>query len=226
VVHPGRGAAGQTVAVTATAALLLVLTLAVAVGDWVAVGIGNKALEYVCKPLTMVVLIAATLALDPTNATARGCFVVALVLSLAGDVFLMLPDEKLFVFGLGSFLAGHIAYIVGLWVAGVSFGALLVGVLLVAVAVLTLGVRIVRGVHAGQHPELTGPVVAYLVVISVMVASAIGRTNAFAIVGAVLFYASDAMIAWTRFIEDKPWGRLAIIVTYHLGQMGLVLSLV
>ena len=226
MVHPGRGAAGQTVAVTATAALLLALTLAVAAGDWVAVALGNKALEYVCKPLTMVVLIAATLALDPTNATARGCFVVALVLSLAGDVFLMLPDEKLFVFGLGSFLAGHIAYIVGLWVGGVSRAALLVGVLLVLVAVATLGVRIVRGVRNGEHPELTGPVVAYLVVISVMVASAVGRTNAFAIVGAVLFYASDAMIAWTRFIEDKPWGKLAIIVTYHLGQIGLVLSLV
>ncbi len=226
MVHPGRGAADQTVAVTATVALLLVLTLAVAAGDWAAVAVGNKPLEYVCKPLTMVVLIAATVALEPASTSARACFVVALVLSLAGDVFLMLPDERLFVFGLGSFLAGHVAYIVGLWFAGVSFGAFLVGLAIVVVAVATLGLRIVRGVRQGDHPELAGPVTAYLVVISAMVASAVGRVNGFAIVGAGLFYASDAMIAWTRFIEDKPWGRVAIIVTYHLGQIGLVLSLV
>lgn len=224
--HQGRAVAGQTGEVNATAALLLVLTLVVAVGDWVAVGLDKKPLEYVCKPLTMVVLIAAALALDPTSDAARACFVLALVFSLAGDVFLMLPNEKLFVFGLGSFLAGHIAYIVGLWWAGVAFGAFLVGVLVVAVAVATLGLRIVRGVRAGDHAELAGPVTAYLVVISAMVASAVGRLNAFAIVGAVLFYASDALIAWNRFIEPKPWGRLAIITTYHLGQIGLVLSLV
>ena len=47
----------------------------------------------------------------------RAWFVAALVLSLAGDVFLMLPKD-LFVFGLGAFLLGHLAYIVGLHVDG------------------------------------------------------------------------------------------------------------
>jgi hypothetical protein len=45
-------------------------------------------------------------------------------------------------------------------------------------------------------------------------------------VGAGLFYVSDALIAWNRFIEARPWGDLAIIVTYHLGQIGLALALV
>ena len=49
----------------------------------------------------------------------RAWFVAALVLSLVGDVFLMLPQD-LFVFGLGSFLLGHIAYIVGMHVDGVD----------------------------------------------------------------------------------------------------------
>jgi hypothetical protein len=46
------------------------------------------------------------------------------------------------------------------------------------------------------------------------------------ILGASLFYVSDALIAWNRFIGETRHGRLAIIVTYHLGQVGLVLSLV
>jgi uncharacterized membrane protein YhhN len=71
-----------------------------------------------------------------------------------------------------------------------------------------------------------GPVTAYMVVISTMVACAFGTRNGFAIVGASLFYASDSLIAWGRFLHDREWGRLAVMVTYHLGQIGLVLSII
>jgi len=45
------------------------------------------------------------------------------------------------------------------------------------------------------------------------------------IAGAGLFYVSDALIAWNRFLRETRHGRLAIIITYHLAQIGLVLSL-
>jgi uncharacterized membrane protein YhhN len=150
----------------------------------------------------------------------------ALVFSLIGDVFLVLPGERWFVFGLGAFLAGHIAYVVGLWIAGVSLGAFAVGLAVVGLAVILLGLRIIRAVREGDHPELALPVGMYIGVISLMVASAIGTESAMAIAGAVLFYVSDALIAWNRFIHEYPWGRVAIMVTYHLGQIGLVLSLI
>ena len=50
-----------------TAFLLLALALAVAVADWIAVHAGISPLEYVCKPLTMVVLIAVALELDVSS---------------------------------------------------------------------------------------------------------------------------------------------------------------
>jgi uncharacterized membrane protein YhhN len=81
-------------------------------------------------------------------------------------------------------------------------------------------------VGAGDDPELALPVGLYIGVISLMVASAIGTESAVAIAGAVLFYVSDALIAWNRFIHEYAWGRVAIMVTYHLGQIGLVLSLI
>ena len=62
----------------------------------------------------MVLLIGVALELNVSSDLERGAFVVALVFSLIGDVFLMLPGERWFVFGLGSFLAGHLAYVVGL----------------------------------------------------------------------------------------------------------------
>ena len=59
-----------------------------------------------------------------------------------------------------------------------------------------------------------------------MVASAIGTGRVFAIVGALLFGASDSVLGWTRFISDFPRSRLVVMTTYHLGQMGLVLALI
>src|SRR6476619_6843898 len=89
-----------------------------AAGDWVAVVRERKTLEYACKPLTMVAFIAAAIALEPVDSSQRAWFVAALVLSMLGDVFLMLPDRDLgpadtFTLGLASFLLGHVAYVAG-----------------------------------------------------------------------------------------------------------------
>jgi uncharacterized membrane protein YhhN len=96
----------------------------------------------------------------------------------------------------------------------------------VAIGLATIGLRVDVGARHGAHAEMRLPVLAYMAVISLMVASAFGTHRPAAIVGAALFYVSDALIAWTRFIEPKPWGDLAVIVTYHLGQLGLALSLI
>jgi uncharacterized membrane protein YhhN len=211
--------------VNALALLLLAFTLVVAVVDWIAVATDRRPVEYVAKPLTMVVLVAVALAIDPVDAATRNLFIAALVLSLLGDVFLMLP-RNLFVAGLASFLVGHLFYIAGLQTRGQTGAWFVAGLVLVLVAVAVVGTRILGGVRSAGEPAMIGPVTAYLVVISFMVASAFGTKNAFAIVGAVLFYASDALIAWNRFVQEKAWARPAIMVTYHLGQIGLVLSLV
>ena len=205
--------------------LLLTFALTAAVFDWLAVHQEQRSLEYLCKPLTLVLLIGCALALDPADDAVRAWFVAALVLSLAGDVFLMLPRD-LFVFGLGSFLLGHVAYIVGMHVEGVAGVRFMVGIVIVAAVVSVLGTRILRGVRAGSDPDLAGPVVAYMAVISAMVASAIGVGDPVLVVGAALFYVSDALIAWNRFVAETPHSRVAIMVTYHLAQVGLVLSLV
>lgn len=207
-----------------TVIALLAATLAVAAVDWWAVATDRRPVEYVAKPLTMVVLIAAALALDPVDGAARTWFVIALVLSLAGDVFLMLPRD-LFVPGLASFLLGHLAYIVGLWTMGTSVAGLLLGVAIIAVALPVLGLRILRAVRAGDEPALTVPVTLYVLVISAMVISAGASGSAIALAGAVSFYASDALIAWGRFIRELPHGRLAVMVTYHLAQVALIASL-
>jgi len=184
----------------------------------------TRAVEYVFKPATTIALFAVALALHPVHHDERAAFVVALALSLAGDVFLMLPADA-FIAGLSSFLLAHLAFMVGFVLAGVAVSWTGIGLAVVAVGAATVGRVVVRTVRASEHRGLAAPVAAYMTVISGMVVLAIGSKNPLAIAGALLFYCSDALIAWDRFVSPKTWARPAIMITYHLAQAGLVLSL-
>jgi uncharacterized membrane protein YhhN len=211
--------------VTAGAWTLLVVAALLAAGDWLAVARTHKRLEYVCKPGVLIALIGVALTLDPTHGDVRTWFVVALALSLVGDVFLMLPSDR-FVAGLASFLLAHVAYVVGLTLHGGSAGALFVAAIPVVAVAGLLGTRFLRAARAAGRHELVGPLLAYMAVIAAMVTCALASGNVVAGVGAVLFMGSDALIAETRFVGPRRGAPVVIMVTYHLGQAGLTLSLV
>lgn len=204
-------------------AALIGATGIVAAADWVAVARDRRGAEYLLKPLTMVVLVAATIAMAaPDPPAARWWVVAGLSASLAGDVFLMLEDR--FVPGLASFLVAHLCYIAAFAVMGLELVPLLLGLVVVGVLVVAIGVKLIVGASRDDR-TLGFAVGAYVCVISLMVAFAFGTTRWWAIVGALLFYASDAFIGWSRFITTFAHHRLAIMTTYHLGQIGIVLSL-
>lgn len=209
---------------TGTAFLLLAVAAAIAVVDWVVVSTGRRRAEYLLKPAVMVVLILATFALDPSSDPARTLLVIGLALSLLGDVCLMLPSDA-FLAGLAAFFAAHVLYIAALLVLGVDLTGLAVGVLVMAVVGIVVARRIVTGARA-VDPAMTGPVTAYVVVLSAMVVVAMGTGLVAAILGGLLFACSDSVLGWTRFVRDFPNSRIVVMVTYHLAQFGLVLALV
>lgn len=208
---------------------LLVLAAPVALVNWVGTATADRRLVWAAKPTTLVLLVLAALAIDADDPTVRLWFVIGLVLSLAGDVFLMLPEETdlpvpPFLLGLAAFLLGHVAYVVGMASDLDSWAFVVVGLLVVAAAGGVVAPRIVAGVRR-TSPDLVGPVLAYMAVISVMVVFSFGRGVALGIAGALLFYASDAILAWNRFVTPSRTLQVAVMVTYHLAQLGLVLSL-
>ena len=229
---------------------LILLTLLAAIADWIAVARRTsdpvsraaKAAEYVAKPLTMLFLIGAALAIAHDH-RAPGLHhaipfittvtVVALVLSTLGDVFLMLPDdspsaERNFVAGLGSFLLAHVAYIVAFvrlrHGGGYAISFVLTGLVLAGAVFATVGLRIREGAKA-EEPKLAGPVLAYVTVISAMMVAAWWTGDMRIIPGALLFAFSDALIGWTKFVRRDWELEVPIIVTYHLAQILLVLGL-
>jgi sterol desaturase/sphingolipid hydroxylase (fatty acid hydroxylase superfamily)/uncharacterized membrane protein YhhN len=185
----------------------------------------------VFKPMVMVIAIVFVAARAHSTG-ARGTFgikfdallVGALVFSLGGDVFLMLPGNY-FIPGLGSFLVAHLFYIVLLrqgqgWFPSrkallcvLGFGAVMYGVLW-----SSLG-----------DPVLKVAVAAYVSVIALMAAQAIGRAVVlgdaaarWVAVGACVFMASDSLIAINKFLTPVPLSPLWILFTYYAAQMLIV----
>jgi len=85
--------------------------------------------------------------------------------------------------------------------------------------------RVIRGVRSHGQPRLAPGGLAYGVALSLMVAVAFASRQPLAVVPALLFYFSDTLISFRRFVAPRPWMPVAIIVTYHLAQVGLVLML-
>ena len=210
---------------TGTAWLFAALFAVAAPANWWSrIDDARRRTELWSKPLALIALIGVAIALDPVDQAARAWFVAALVCSLAGDVFLLYGD-RYFVPGLVSFLLAHLAYTFGLVAFGDwSTARLVVGALIVAVLAAVVGVRIVA---AARRKERTlGPAVTmYLVAISVMFCAAMATGSPWAVLGAALFVASDSVLGWRQFVAQASWMPVTIMVTYHLGQAGLVASL-
>ncbi len=208
------------------------IALSLAILDWIAVAQHNKRREYIFKPATLVVIWigAAMLAYQGTaNPRLARYFLFALIFSLAGDIFLMLPDESFFLPGLIAFLLAHVSYILGLTPTLPPAPALSLLIVIAPVGIFFYR-RIAAGLRAHEQEEMLLPTAAYTLILSLMLWSAwatffrpgwtpTGR--ALVAGGATLFFASDAMLAWNRFVTSSSILNIAVIVTYHLAQIAL-----
>jgi len=209
---------------TFAAAVALAVTAAITLIDWAAVARDERHAEYFAKPAVMAGLIAVALLVQPASQTERAWFIAALALGLVSDVFLMLPRDLL-VAGLVAALVEHLAYIAGFRARPLDTPLLLAGAVIALLSIAAFLPPIVLALRA-KRPRLIGPVIAYVAVFAVMVASAGGTGSLVGLAGALLFLYSDSVLAWNRFVRPLPGGRLFNMVPYHLGEALLVLSLI
>jgi alkylglycerol monooxygenase len=175
----------------------------------------------VFKPLAMVLAIAFVM-VRSGGVRWQGLLLAALVLCLAGDVFLMFPGY--FIPGLVSFLAAHVCYLL-LFRQGLRWfpsGRALAATLAAAVVMYAILFP-----HLG--PVLKVAVAAYAVVIALMAAQAIGRATVLCdaasvavAIGSVLFMLSDALLAINRFAQPLPMAQFWILATYYAAQVLIV----
>jgi uncharacterized membrane protein YhhN len=218
--------------------LLLFLIAAI---DWAAVAKGWKKVEYIAKPAAILVLFGLLALVGGFGSLPLICFGLGIFFSLAGDVFLMISyarfSDRWFILGLITFLLAHVAYIIGLnsplpnvspiWSLGLA--------VILALTAARILRRIIAGIHQKGLLRLVRPVGLYGIVITVMLLSALltlsspeWKVSASVLValGAVLFYFSDILLAWNKFINPLKYGRLANMILYHLGQFALVAGVI
>jgi uncharacterized membrane protein YhhN len=221
--------------------LLVILFFVVAGIDWVAVAQSRKKTEYIAKPTAMLVLLGLLAWVGGFGSLQLICFGLGIFFSLAGDVFLMISyarfSNRWFVPGLIAFLLAHVSYIAGLniplpnvspiWSMGLA--------IVLALTAARILRRIISGVQQKGLKRLVRPVGIYGIVITVMVLSALLTlsnpdwnisASGLVALGALLFYSSDILLAWNKFVSPVRNGRLANMILYHLGQLALIVGVI
>lgn len=151
----------------------------------------------------------------------------SLSFSTLGDMFLGLDGERLFVFGLSSFLIAHLLYIV-LFVRNRSESVIAsAGQKIIAVVLMIFS----AAMFAWLWPDLGVlklPVAVYLCAITGMgvAATLAGFRAPWVVIGAVLFIVSDSMIAVGKFKSPIVYGDYLIWITYYIGQLFIALGFV
>jgi uncharacterized membrane protein YhhN len=186
----------------------------------------------VFKPLTMLIAIAVVArhwrlsAADSSTPFRAGhrWLLVALLGSMAGDVFLMFPG--FFIPGLLAFLLAHLAYIALLRRDAPLFASPRAWLGVGGVALLVYAVLWSGGLPTG----LRAPVAAYVLAIAAMAALAIGRAQRLGgaawlvALGAGCFLFSDAALAVNRFVAPLPHAPVWVLGSYYAAQCLIVIG--
>jgi uncharacterized membrane protein YhhN len=189
--------------------------------------------------------IATAVAAGAADTTYGGWVLAALCLGWLGDLALVSARRLWFLLGLGSFLLSHLAYIGAF--ATVRPNAL-VAILAAAALLLPAGV-VGRWLWPHLGSDMRGPVVAYIAVITAMVAAAAGAVagagpshgssmvlvaggppaarwvwQAAVMTAAVAFYVSDVSVARDRFVAPGFGNRIWGLPLYYGAQLLFALS--
>jgi uncharacterized membrane protein YhhN len=203
--------------------LLASILLAAVASLLSAIRFGDRPLEVISKATASAAFVTLG-ALRWSDGDTVGIWLLAALFSCAiGDVLLL--GRHTFEIGLGCFLVAHLLFIFGFRAAlpihEWSLLALVFPVFSSAAAAAWLWSRLGR---------YRGPVIAYIVVITMMVwagvsATASGRLWWAVAIGVVLFYLSDFAVARQRFVQPSFINRAFGLLTYYAAQFLLALTI-
>ena len=169
-----------------------------------------RAGEWTFKPLASTGFLLSAWQYGALDTAYGRAVMAALALSWWGDVLLIPKVKRAFLFGLFAFLLGHVAFAAAFAARGVAWSAALVTLAAMCVPL----VFVARWLMPSVPSKMKVPVMAYMAVITVMVALACGTVTAQGdvrvLVAAVAFYLSDLSVARDRFVKqefgNKLWG--------------------
>ena len=190
---------------------------------------------YVTKPVVLLGLILLMVLRVPLTPE-RLPFLLGLVFSLLGDIFLMPRGTRWFLVGMGAFSVAQLMYIWGFNLSMVTLPVLVVGLVAWLVGVILIHMLVNRFSSSSSINKAILPFMkGYGALVLAMVISALlclarpawsDRAAVMAGIGGVLFFLSDGMIALDKLDRRLPKFRFWIIVTYHLAQFLIVAAVI
>lgn len=217
-------------------ALFLVLSLWNLYFEWMEQQVGI----YCTKPLLMVTLALFFARSVKQHSRTRGLVLIAILFSVAGDTLLMFTEQEaggpiFFLLGLAAFLVTHVFYSL----AFLSIRKLPAGQLqkqpLLGIPYLIFFAFFLSWIWKGIPSDMLIPVVLYSLAILCMQLTALNlgrkavgqQTYLLLVFGALLFMASDSLIAVNRFMGEVVqigYVRIWIMSLYLLGQWMIALG--
>ncbi|KAL0961037.1 hypothetical protein HGRIS_006027 [Hohenbuehelia grisea] len=195
IMHPG-------VIITSVALVLLLL----------AEYQGNKSQVWVWKPLASCGFLFFALKAPKFDAI----MFTGLCLAWLGDVLLIPADERIFQAGIASFLFGHVFYAIAFYQNNVIH-ARTAALAIAPLAVIFAAVNHILSPNVPSDMQI--PVIAYMFVISAMVDVAIATHDTTVIVGALLFYISDFLVARDQFLSPGFSNKAVGLPLYYGAQL-------
>ena len=189
----------------------------------------NPEVRYVTKPAIVCSLLIFLILRKATIPFFRfGYLLVALVFSLAGDVFLLFHGQLFFMLGLAMFLLAHICYIL-LFLKDKAFGQ---RNKFFPILTAAYGFGLFFLLYPGLKTMLI-PVIVYMIVILGMANSSYLRSQEvgkksylFVLMGALVFMLSDSLLAVNMFYASLPYSHIWIMSTYALAQLLIVYGII
>ncbi|MCY9529004.1 lysoplasmalogenase [Paenibacillus alvei] len=184
--------------------------------------LNSSVLNWIFKLLPMVLIIVLAVSSQPADKLKmyKVLIVSGLIFSIAGDALLLNNGNEWFMFGLLSFLVGHLFYVAAM-IRRWEFSLLtLVCVVPIGLYSWLIGWQLHNGIMTNSdNSALWLSVAIYVSVISVMCWTAIMSRNWHATVGAILFAVSDSILAWNKFVSAVPASGIWIMLTYFAAQL-------
>ena len=180
------------------------------------------ALAIVFKLIPMALIIVYVFRKLPANPVpALRLIIIGLFFCMLGDGFIAVS----FVAGLGAFLVGHLFYLTGFLKMSLINKVRLAAILLIALYSFFIGRQLIASLLTEGNEPLVIPVVAYILVISLMALSAILTGNIWATIGSILFVISDSILSWNMFVSGIAYSDVFIMTTYYSAQFLIASSL-
>lgn len=179
------------------------------------------AIKVTFKLIPMVLIIFYALRRLPGSpGPAFRLIVIGLFFCMLGDGFIAVS----FVAGLGAFLVGHLFYLTGFLKMSRMTKLRLSAIIPIGLYSLIIGSQLIAFLSE-ENDALVIPVIAYMLVISLMALSAILTGNRLAIAGSLLFVISDSSLSWNIFVSGIVYSDVFIMATYYSAQFLLASSL-